>query len=489
MVLCVGVTDMYHSGIGGGGFMLVRAPNGTFEFIDFRETAPAAAFQDMYSDDTNASIYGGLASGVPEELRGLEYIHKNYGVLPWSTVLQPAIKTAREGFPVTEEMVRTMESVVGDGEDFLSKNPTWGLDFAHNGTLLGLGDIITRKRYADTLEAIADQGPDAFYTRPIAETVINAIQAANGTITLNDLRSYSVAIRNISQIDYRGFKVTSTTAPSSGIVAMSVLKTLNTYDNFLAPNNVNLSIHRMDEAIRFGYGERANLGDPSFVEGMSQYQEDMLKQSTTDAIRGKISDFHTLYVSSYDPEGFESLDTPGASHIAAADHQGLAISITTTINLLFGSQLMIPETVALDFSVPGSSNAFGYIPSPSNYIRPGKRPLSSISPTIVTRPDGKLFFITGAAGRSWIITTTIQNTIHAVDEGLSAAEALARPRLHDQLVPNQVLFEYDYDNSTVAYMKQRRHNVTWVDPRLPDWKWTFEAAGEPRQSNSGGFAV
>lgn len=254
--------------------MLVRAPNGTFEFIDFRETAPAAAFQDMYSDDTNASIYGGLAryevdidqlcylmkanissSGVPGKLRGLEYIHKNYGVLPWSTVLQPAIKTAREGFPVTEEMVRTMESVVGDGEDFLSKNPTWALDFAPNGTLLGLGDIITRKHYTDTLEAIADQGPDAFYTGPIAETMINAIQAANGTITLNGLRSYSVAIRNISQIDYRGFKVTSTTAPSSGIVAMSVLKTLNTYDNFLAPNNVNLSIHRMDEAIRFGYGE------------------------------------------------------------------------------------------------------------------------------------------------------------------------------------------------------------------------------------------
>lgn len=138
---------------------------------------------------------------------------------------------------------------------FLVKNPSWALDFAPNGTRLGLGDIITRKRYADTLEAIADQGPDAFYTGPIAKTMINAIQAANGTMTLDDLRSYSVAIRNVSQIDYRGFKVTSTTAPSSGIVAMSALKTLNTCDNFFAPDNVNLSAHRMDEAIRFGYGE------------------------------------------------------------------------------------------------------------------------------------------------------------------------------------------------------------------------------------------
>lgn len=149
-----------------------------------------------------------------------------------------------------------------------------------------------------------------------------------------------------------------------------------------------------------------------------------------------------------------------------------------------------------DFSIPGSSNAFGYIPSPANYIRPGKRPLSSISPCIVTHPNGTLFFVVGAAGGSRIITATIQNIIHAVDQGLSAAEALAQPRLHDQLVPNQVSFEYAYDNTTVAFMKARGHNVTWVAPGestaqairvLPNG--TFDAAGEPRQLNSGGFSV
>ncbi|KAL2004692.1 hypothetical protein VTN00DRAFT_3220 [Thermoascus crustaceus] len=501
-VFCVGVIGMYHSGIGGGGFMLVRSPNGSFEFIDFRETAPAAAFQDMYKNNADASIYGGLASGIPGEIRGLEHLHKKYGVLPWSTVMQPAIRVAREGFPVTEDLVKYMKSAVGDGEDFLSKNPTWALDFAPNGTRLGLGDTITRKRYADTLEAIANQGPDAFYSGPIAETMINALQAANGTMTLDDLKNYTVSIRNASQIDYRGYKITSTTAPSSGIVALSVLKVLEGYNDFFAPAAVNLSTHRLDEAIRFGYGERTNLGDPSFVDGLDEYQRDMLNDSTVRQIRGRISDFHTQNVSAYDPHGIESLETPGTSHVVVADHTGLAISLTTTINLLFGSRLMVPETGIImnnemnDFSIPGSSNAFGYIPSPANYIRPGKRPLSSISPSIVTHPNGTLFFVVGAAGGSRIITATIQNIIHAVDQGLSAAEALAQPRLHDQLVPNQVSFEYAYDNITVAFMKARGHNVTWVAPGestaqairvLPNG--TFDAAGEPRQLNSGGFSV
>ncbi|KAE8353868.1 gamma-glutamyltranspeptidase [Aspergillus coremiiformis] len=499
---CVGVVGMYHSGIGGGGFMLVRAPNGSFEFIDFRETAPAAAFEEMFNNNTGASTTGGLASGVPGEVRGLEYLHKKYGSLPWSTVMQPAIQTARQGFPVGRDLVRYMNSAVGDGEDFLSKDPTWAIDFAPNGTRLGLGDIITRKRYADTLETIANTGPDAFYSGPIAETMIQALQADNGIMTVEDLHNYTVALRSTAQIDYRGYKITGTTAPSSGAVALNILKILDTYENFMAPNNVNLSTHRLDEAIRFGYGLRTELGDPFFLEGMDEYQEDMLKESTIKQIRGKISDWHTQNVSAYDPKGIESLNTPGTSHIIAADHSGLTISTITTINLLFGSKVMVPETGIImnnemdDFSTPGSSNAFGYIPSEANFIRPGKRPLSSITPTIVTHQNGSVFFAAGSAGGSRIITATVQNIIHAVDEGLSAAEALAKPRLHDQLVPNQVSFEYSYDNQTVAFMKTRGHNVTWVAPiesaaqaiRVLS-NGTFDAAGEPRQLDSGGFAV
>jgi gamma-glutamyltranspeptidase / glutathione hydrolase len=429
-------------------------------------------------------------------------LHDNYGRLPWKTVMQPAIDTARNGWNVTIDLVNYMRSATAGQEDFLSKNPTWALDFAPNGTRVGLGDVITRRRYGDTLEKIANRGPEAFYTGPIAETMINALQSANGTMTLEDLRNYTVAIRQPARIEYRGYKVTSCSAPSSGVVAMATLKTVDGYSDFFYPENINLSTHRLDEAIRFAYGQRAELGDPLFVEGLDRFQQQMLSTEAAAEIRGKISDSNTLNVSAYDPSGLESLETPGTSHIVAADSSGMAISLTTTVNLLFGSKLMVPETGIImnnemnDFSIPGSSNAFGYVPSPSNYIRPGKRPLSSISPTIAEFPGGTLYYVIGAAGGSRIITSTIQNLIYVLDQNLTVPQALAQPRLHDQLQPNQVSFEYAYNNDTVAFMRARGHNVTWVAPgqsgaqglrRLPNG--TFEAAGEPRQRNSGGFAI
>ncbi|KAH0836284.1 Gamma-glutamyltranspeptidase 3 [Fonsecaea pedrosoi] len=514
-VFCTGVIGMYHSGIGGGGFMIVRSSNGSYEVIDFRETAPAAAFQDMYNNNTNASIFGGLArrdafrlmvvdSGVPGEVRGLAHLHQNYGKLPWTQVMQGAIKTARYGWTVSEDLVRYMESGMASAAvpNFLVDDPNWAIDFAPNGTLLGAGDTITRKRYADTLETIAQQGPDAFYRGPIAEATIAAVQAANGTMTLEDLHNYTVAVRQTANITYRGYRLFSCSAPSSGEVALSVLKTLELYPDFFHAGTVNLSTHRLDEAIRFGYGERTSLGDPSFVHNLSAYQDEMLSDATARDIRSKISDLRTLNVSAYDPAGIESLETPGTSHIVTADASGMAISLTTTINLLFGSQILVPETGVImnnemnDFSIPGSSNAFGYVPSPSNYVRPGKRPLSSISPTIVEYGNGTLYYVTGAAGGSRIITATIQSLVHVLDQNMTAPQALAQPRLHDQLIPNQVTFEYAYDNETVAFMKSRGHNISFIAPgqssaqsirRLPNG--TFEAAGEPRQKNSAGLAI
>ncbi|TKA24794.1 hypothetical protein B0A49_13626, partial [Cryomyces minteri] len=200
------------------------------------------------------------------------------------------------------------------------------------------------------------------------------------------------------------------------------------------------------------------------------YENQMLNATTAAEIRAKISDVRTLNVSAYDPSGLESLETPGTSHVVAADASSMAITLTTTVNLLFGSHLMVPETGVImnnemnDFSIPGSSNAFGYVPSPANYIRPGKRPLSSISPTIVEYPNGTLYFAVGAAGGSRIITATIQNLWHVLDQNMTSPHALAQPRLHDQLIPNQVSFEWGYDNSTVAFMAARGHNVTWIGP-------------------------
>lgn len=417
-------------------------------------------------------------------------------------MIQPSIDVARNGWTVNTDLVHYMSAATARQQDFLSQDPNWATDFAPNGTRLGLGDTMTRKRYAGTLEAIANRGPDAFYSGPMAEMMINALQMANGTMTLDDLRDYTVAIRKPVQIDYRGYKLTSGSAPSSGVVALATLNTLDGYPAFFRPENVKLSTHRLDEAIRFAYGQRAQLGDPLFVPGLDRFQKGMLSPETAAEVRGKISDYHSLNVSAYNPSGLESLETPGTSHVVAADHSGLAITLTTTINLLFGSHLMVPETGIImnnemnDFSIPGSSNAFGYVPSPANYVRPGKRPLSSISPTIVDLPDGTFYCAVGAAGGSRIITATIQNLVNILDQNLTIHQAVAEPRLHDQLIPNQVSFEYAYDNDTVAFMKARGHNVTWLAPgesaaqglrRLQNG--TFEAASEPRQKNSGGLAI
>lgn len=194
-------------------------------------------------------------SGVPGEVRGLDYLHRNYGKLPWAQLLFPSIQLARYGFPVTRDLVNYMDLGVAGIKDFLVEDPTWALDFAPNGTRLGLGDIMTRKRYANTLEEIAQNGADAFYEGAIARTTIAALQKANGTMTVDDLKTYAVAIRKPATIDYRDYKITSGSAPSSGVVALSVMNIIRGYPDIGEPATVNLSTHRLVEAIKFGYGQ------------------------------------------------------------------------------------------------------------------------------------------------------------------------------------------------------------------------------------------
>ncbi|KAM0274931.1 hypothetical protein ACHAQH_007740 [Verticillium albo-atrum] len=496
---CVGTAGMYHSGLGGGGFLVVRSEKGEYEFIDFRETAPAAAYEDMYVDDPDQSIYGGLASGIPGEAKGLEYVHNKYGALEWKDVLAPSIKLARFGWKVNEDLIYYMNSV---GGTFLTDDPTWAIDFAPHGKRLELGETITRKRYANTLETLAEEGANALYTGAIANATVAHLQKLNGTMTLEDLQNYTIAHRPTAEIDYRGFKLTSATAPSGGIVVLSALNAAEGYQGFDDPEQLNLTTHRLDQTTRFAYGQRSSLGDPVFVDGLSEYMERMISPEVGAEVRSKISDTRVFNTSYYDPSGLESLETPGTSQIVSADSSGLAVSLTTTINLLFGSQVMIPETGVImnnemnDFSIPGVTNAFGYEPSPANFIRPGKRPLSSMSPTIVETADGRLYFCIGAAGGSRIITSTIQNIHNVIDKGLNIHDALALPRWHDQLTPDQITFEWAYDNSTVAFLRGLNHTVRYVRPgqsSAQGLRWltngTFEASGEPRQSNSGGYAV
>ncbi|KLU93155.1 gamma-glutamyltransferase, partial [Magnaporthiopsis poae ATCC 64411] len=238
--LCIGVVSMYHSGIGGGGFMLVRGADGSHEVIDYRETAPAAASEDMYRDNVAGSIYGGLSVGIPGELRGLEYLHNKYGA-----IVNPAVKVARDGFPVTEDLVRYMaESLKKEGRpNFLVDDPAWAEDFAPNGTLVKLGDTITRKRYADTLDKIGRYGADVFYQGEIAQSMIDLIRATNGTMTLADLASYKITTPPAVSVEYRGYRVWSTPSPTSGAVCLSILKTMEQYPRAALLADANLTTH------------------------------------------------------------------------------------------------------------------------------------------------------------------------------------------------------------------------------------------------------
>ena len=384
--------------------------------------------------------------------------------------------------------------------DFLVKDPSWAEDFAPNGTRVGTGDTMTRKRYAHTLEAIAVGGPEAFYEGPMAEATVRALHGTNGTMTTDDLAEYDVVSKPPVSIDYKGFRLYGCGAPASGAVALSVMKVLEGYEDFGQSHTMNLSTHRLDEAIRFGYGKRTNLGDPDFVDGTVAYEAEMLNRSFAEDTRNRISDKHTLNVSDYDPDGFESHENYGTSHIATADASGMSISMTTTINLFFGSEVMVPETGVImnnemaDFSVPNISNVFGYYPSPANYIEPSKRPMSSISPIMVEFANGTLFAVFGASGGSRIITAVIQVALNILERKMTVHEALKQPRLHDQLLPNRVSFEWDYDNSTVEYMVGRNHNVTWGSAGCSSQAISianghFEAAGEPRQDDSAGLTA
>ncbi|OAA46199.1 Gamma-glutamyltranspeptidase [Metarhizium rileyi] len=498
---CVGVIGMYHSGIGGGGFAMVRDAKGNYEAIDFREAAPAAGHEDMYQGNIRGSIYGGLAVGVPSEVLGLEYIHNKYGSLPWKTVMQGAIHVARNGFKVSTDFIQYAERAVDGKPNFLEQDPNWAQDFAPNGTLLQVGETMTRKRYANTLERIAHHGSKVFYTGDLAKTLVDYIQQTNGTLTLSDFKEYKVISRPVKNVTYRGLNLYTVGTPASGSIALNILKTMEQFDLADSKDN-NLTSHRFAEAMRFGYGARAELGDPGFVDGLDEYEAHLLDEHHAKQTRLRISDDHTLPVSQYDPKRVELPESHGTSHIVTADKSGIATSLTTTVNLLFGAQIMEPSSGIIlnnemnDFSIPGVRNEFGFEPSVANFVRPGKRPLSSVTPVIAAFPNGELFAAVGAAGGSRIISATANALWHSIEHEMTMREALRQPRLHDQVMPNTLLLEYGFDAATAAGLVERKHNITWVKPglsavqairRLDDG--SFEAANEPRQKNSGGLTM
>ncbi|EIN11385.1 gamma-glutamyltranspeptidase [Punctularia strigosozonata HHB-11173 SS5] len=514
--LCVGTIAAYHSGIGGGGFMLVRfedkhGKGHSYEMIDFRETMPAAGNETMYINTTvaHASTIGGLAVGVPGELRGWEKLHERHGKLPWKTLFQPAIKLAQDGFKVTTDLAVALNA---NTYPFLLSDPLWAEVYAPNGTLVGLGDTVYRKRYARTLAAIAEHGPDYFYG-PHTEIAVNtaeAVHSRGGILTTADLANYSAIIREPVNITYRGtHRIFSTVAPSSGSVVLSALKIFEGYDGSAAPTDpaINLTTHHLIQGTRFGYGQRTNYGDPAFTANVSTLEREFLQESTVEAIRKEISDNQTFPAAYYDINKYIPLNDSGTSHMAAVDRWGNAVSLTTTVNLYWGSQVMTADGVILndemdDFSSPGQTNSFGFAAAPVNFIRPGKRPQSSISSSIAEDLEtGEFVIATGSAGGSRIITATLQNLYHYLDQGLTPNETVHQSRWHDQLT-NVTYFEISapnlgiagFSNATVAYLAGLGYNITYEDESgstahvIGKKDGVYTAASDPRKTAGRGAA-
>ncbi|MDN3557995.1 gamma-glutamyltransferase [Halomonas maura] len=462
------VTQPRSGNIGGGGFMLISDEDSDEVIaIDYRETAPAAATETMFQDeDGNAvsewSRYTHRAAGVPGTVAGLSLALEKYGTLSLAEALAPAIRLAENGFAVPQRFV---DGVSEAGERLTQWDSTRAMFFKEDGSPYEVGDTFRQPDLAATLRRIADQGPREFYEGETAELIAAEMERHDGLITLEDLAGYQPVIREPSHGNYRGYDVYAMSPPSSGgahIVQM--LNILEAYDigqmGFGSAN----TMHVMAEAMKRAYADRSQyLGDTDFVEvplaGITSegYADELREQIAMD--RATPSEA----IAPGKPLPFESNET---THFSIADDDGLAVSNTYTINFSYGSGIAVDGAGFLlnnemdDFSAkPGVPNAYGLIGGEANKIEPGKRMLSSMTPTIVKR-DGKNFLITGSPGGSRIITTTLQVLMNVVDHDMNIQSAVSAPRIHHQWLPDELRIEAGFSPDTQALLEGKGHTLS-----------------------------
>jgi len=433
--------------IGGGGFMTLRLADGRTTFLDFRETAPAAATSGMYLDaDGNvvrgASTIGWRAVAVPGSVAGLDAALTQYGTLPRAQVMAPAIRLARDGFV----LVRGDTDIIEAAAARLRREPeVAGIFLRPDGTPPQPGDRLIQRDLARTLEAIATRGPEAFYQGAIPDAVAAAARAGGGIVTAADFAAYKVREMAPLSCPYRSWTVVSAPPPSSGgTVICMVLGVLEGYDLRAAGFNAARSVHLMTEALRHAYLDRnTHLGDPDFVRNPL---ERLLSRDYALAIRATINPDRATPSRDLGP-GTPPHERPETTHYSVADLAGNAVAVTYTINGAFGAGVMAPGTGFLlnnemdDFtSKPGTANMFGLVQGAANAIAPGKRPLSSMSPTLLLR-DGQPYAVLGSPGGARIISITLQTILNLVDHGMEAQEAVNAPRIHHQWLPDELFAE------------------------------------------------
>lgn len=443
--LCVGVVNSMASGIGGGAFMVVRSAQ-TSEALafDMRETAPAAASENMYKDDIKAKISGPLSMGVPGELAGLHEGWKKYGRLPWKTLCQPAINFAKNGFKIFPYL----GNYIIKYQERIKADPGLSQVFAPNGRLLRTGDICYNAKLAESLEAVAEDGPQAFYNGTVGEKLVKDVKEVGGILTMEDLRNYEVKVTNALAVDVMGHRILGMPPPSSGTLGMALI--LNILSNYGSSKAIQgpLGLHRLIEATKHMFAIRTNLGDPAFVN-VTNYMSDMTSPSFAEEIWHKIYD-NTTFPSEYYLSRWSQIHDNGTSHFCIVDAERNAVSITTTVNYPFGGGVLSPSTGIVlnnemdDFSVPSEVSPDHLPPAPANFIQPGKRPLSSMMPIIIVKDDQLAGVIGGSGGMNIIpaVTQVFLNYFVLKKDPLVAVQS---PRVYHELIPNVV----SYENVTV----------------------------------------
>lgn len=432
--------------IGGGGFMMVHLAGGRNVFLDFREKAPLKATPTMYQDASGNVVPGRstgsyLGVGVPGTVMGLDAALKKYGTMPLHKVIAPAIRLARDGFVLQQGDVNILNERVKD----FARYPNVAAIFLHHGKPFVVGDRLRQPQLAHTLALIDKGGAQAFYRGDIARKVVAASQANGGLFTMQDFADYTVQWDKPISCDYRGYTIVSDPPPSSGgITICQILQILKPYPLGEWGYGSVKSIHYMAEAERRAFADRNTaLGDPAFVHNPT---EQLLSQQHANTLRATIAPDKATPSSEIKGE-LGPVEGTNTTHYSVVDEHGNAVAVTYTINYLFGVGQIAGDTGFFlnnemdDFtSKPGVPNSFGLIQGKANRIEPGKRPLSSMSPTIVLR-DGKLFMVTGSPGGSTIISTTMESLLNVAAFDMNMQQAVDAPRLHQQWYPDMVFAE------------------------------------------------
>lgn len=479
------VTHPQAGNLGGGGFMLIRMSDGTAHFLDYREKAPAAATHDMFLDShgnvsEHATLIGYKAIAVPGSVKGMVYAQRKWGRLPVDAVLAPAIKLAREGFELSDSDANDFNS-----DEYLAEFPTSKRVFLSNpqqqGERYHSGDVFRQPELARTLERIA-KDPDDFYHGAIANELAAAVQKGGGLITAEDLANYDVKERTALRGSYRGYEVITAPPPSSGgVVLLETLNMLEAVPLGSMGNRSADSIHWTVEAFRRAYMDRAEfLGDPDFakipVAQLLDKKYAAAWRETIDGNRASVSlqvkrpatAFNELdRISGFGLGGHDSNNT---THYSVVDQDGNAVAVTTTLNDLFGSRVTAEGLGFLlndemdDFSSkPGTPNAYGLVQGEANAIAGNKRPLSSMTPTIVVK-DNKPFLVLGSPGGGRIISTVANILMGVIDYDMSIQEAVNAPRFHHQWLPDEIHMERTgFSKDTIRLLQQRGHKIVFSD--------------------------